>query len=123
MQNPDFTAAFFRLARMLCPEYEPLLLQAMDVHLDEMRVNPSRGMPTGLLGPFVIALLHVTMGTPLHISDELLKAWAYGSGDVVECPRDGYRMPASHLQCAVCGDAMGTPGCFAARRGRLAGLN
>jgi hypothetical protein len=124
LQNPDFTAAFFRLARKVSPEYELVLLQAMDVHLNELRVNPSREMPTGLLGPFVIALLHVTVGTPLYMSDELLVAWAQNqSGDVTECAADGYRMPASETLCPICSGETGQPGCFAARRGRVAALN
>lgn len=102
LQNPDFIPAFFRLARMLRPDYERLLLQATDVHLDELRVNPSREMPTGLLGPFVVALLHVMMGTPLYLSDKMFVAWAQNqSGDVTECAVDGYRMPASETLCPI----------------------
>lgn len=72
-----------------------------------------------------LALLHVTMGIPLFITDQLLTQWQEqrDSDPIRECPVDGYRMPRQHDRCPVCGADAGPSGCWARARAEKAPLN
>ena len=81
--------------------------------------------PTGAV-PFVIALLHVSMGTPLFLNDKLLDDWerCTAAEAVAECSHCGYRMPGEgYPRCVLCGGATGPGGVWAQRRARMARMN
>jgi hypothetical protein len=107
--------------------YRTLLLEAMKTYLEALSTDdprsPLEAMPVGVVAPFAIVLLHVSMGTPLYLTDSLLELWVKSDGNPVECLRDGYRQPASITMCSVCGSATGEPGCWAKRRAIMAGCN
>jgi hypothetical protein len=126
--NPDVLQAFKQLLAQLTPESRVVILDDVNPYLCavlERGVSFFGDLPVTALAPLALAMLHCTLGTPLHLSDALLEAWSRGDGTVAECSRCGYRMPAAqgYDQCVLCGHPTGEAGIWAAKRGRNAGCN
>jgi hypothetical protein len=122
-----FQRDFLRLVEMISPDKNERLLAGATAWwrqaLQSDPGSPCVAMPPGTLAPFLIAYLHLTLGTPLFISDALLDDWARSDGAQAECQRCGYRMPAPHRACIVCGGSIGEPGGWACSRTASAWLN
>lgn len=83
-----------------------------------MDVHPAVAAAVGL------CVLHVGMGTPLHITDDLLAQWGERGVDVIsECSSCGYRLPQGYEACVLCGAKTGDAGCFARARAQRAAWN
>ena len=125
--NDAFLGAHKKLSASVQMEYGILLLESMNGYLGAILEGNETYLDTlteFYAVVFVIALLHVAMGTPLFLSDELLDAWAVNGGaGASECERCGYRHPSRFQACVICGGAAGEGGVWAARRARMAGMN
>ena len=125
--NDPFLAAYKTLAASVKVEYGILLLEEMSAYLGAILEGNETYLDTlteGYAAVFVIALLHVKMGNPLFLSDELLDAWAMNGGaGAAECERCGYRHPRRFQACVICGGATGEGGVWAARQARMAKMN
>lgn len=85
--------------------------------------SPSESLQTAVAAPLMITLLHLEMGTPLHIDDRLFALWACNGPEPVECAACGYRLPAVVKQCVVCGGRTGEGGIWSKARAAMAARN
>jgi hypothetical protein len=128
--GPAFIDACTKLAGMISPAKANILAAGINLYAalfadqsPEDPRSPLDVLPVAVMGPIVLAMLHVATGTPLFMSDELMALWMRCDGSVAECPHDGYRVPKGVESCPVCGGRNGEPGCWRDRRRVAAAWN